>query len=106
VVYVLNVVDGCIPSDMASGTPQQIEEERRLLYVAMTRARDFLYLLQPHRFYTRGKPNGDHHVLGPRTRFLPRDVAALFERRPQSGVRSVAGRGRGRAGEAAGDVVR
>ncbi len=37
-VYVLRVVDGCIPSDMATGSPAEIEEERRLLYVAMTRA--------------------------------------------------------------------
>ena len=36
VVYVLNVVDGCIPSDMATGSKEEIEEERRLLYVAMT----------------------------------------------------------------------
>ena len=85
VVYVLNVVDGCIPSDMATGTPQEIEEERRLLYVAMTRARDFLYLLQPHRFYTRGRPDGDFHVHVPRTRFIPADVAQLFERRVKGG---------------------
>ena len=85
VVYVLNVVDGCIPSDMATGTPQEIEEERRLLYVAMTRARDFLYLLQPHRFYTRGRPDGDFHVHVPRTRFIPGEVAQLFERRVMGG---------------------
>jgi superfamily I DNA/RNA helicase len=36
-VFVLNVTDGCIPSDMAVGDHEQIEEERRLLYVAMTR---------------------------------------------------------------------
>jgi DNA helicase-2/ATP-dependent DNA helicase PcrA len=84
-VYVLNVVDGCIPSDMATGTPQEIEEERRLLYVAMTRARDFLYLLQPHRFYTRGRPDGDFHVYVPRTRFIPGEVAALFERQVKGG---------------------
>jgi hypothetical protein len=35
-VFVLNLVDGCTPSDMASGGPEQIDEERRLLYVAMT----------------------------------------------------------------------
>src|SRR6267142_535147 len=52
VVYILNVVDGCIPSDMATGSKEEIEEERRLLYVAMTRARDHLHLIQPHRFYT------------------------------------------------------
>jgi DNA helicase II / ATP-dependent DNA helicase PcrA len=37
---VLNVVDGCIPSDLATGSDAEIEEERRLLYVAMTRARE------------------------------------------------------------------
>jgi len=88
VVYVLNAVDGCIPSDMATGTPQEIEEERRLLYVAMTRARDFLYLLQPHRFYTRGRPDGDHHVHAPRTRFIPGMLSALFERQARSGRRA------------------
>jgi len=82
VVYILNVVDGCIPSDMAMGSKEEIDEERRLLYVAMTRARDHLYLIQPHRFYTgTSRRNGDRHVYAPRTRFLPEDVLALFERR-------------------------
>jgi ATP-dependent DNA helicase UvrD/PcrA len=85
VVYVLNAVDGCIPSDMATGTPQEIEEERRLLYVAMTRARLFLYILQPHRFYTRGRNDGDHHVYASRTRFIPADVALLFEHQASGG---------------------
>jgi DNA helicase-2/ATP-dependent DNA helicase PcrA len=46
-VFVLNITDGCIPSDLAAGSPEQIEEERRLLYVAMTRARQHLHLVQP-----------------------------------------------------------
>ena len=50
----LNVVDGCIPSDLATGTTAEIEEERRLLYVAMTRAKDHLHLIVPQRFYVRG----------------------------------------------------
>src|SRR5207245_4110880 len=50
-VYVLNLVDGCIPSDMATGNSVQIEEERRLLYVAMTRAKQHLHLVQPLRFF-------------------------------------------------------
>jgi len=95
VVYVLNDVDGCIPSDMATGTPQEIEEARRLLYDAMTRARDFLYLLQPHRFYTRGRPDGAFHVYVPRTRFIPGELAALFERQVKGGrtVEGTAGGG-------------
>jgi DNA helicase-2/ATP-dependent DNA helicase PcrA len=80
-VYVLNVVDGCIPSDMATETPEELEEERRLLYVAMTRARDHLHLLHPHRFYTRRRPDRDNHVYAPRTRFLPDAVLPLYERR-------------------------
>ena len=88
VVYVLNVVDGCIPSDMATGTPEEIEEERRLLYVAMTRARDYLYLMLPHRFYTRGRPGGDNHIYAPRTRFIPDALLPLFERRVRGGEKA------------------
>jgi DNA helicase-2/ATP-dependent DNA helicase PcrA len=46
-VFVLNVVDGCIPSDLAAGTTEEIEEERRSLYVATTRAKNHLDLLVP-----------------------------------------------------------
>src|SRR5204862_3520573 len=53
-VFVLNVVDGCIPSDLGTGASEEIEEERRLLYVAMTRARDDLHLVVPQRFFTHG----------------------------------------------------
>ena len=81
-VYVLNAVDGCIPSDMATGTPAEIEEERRLLYVAMTRARDHLHLLVPQRFYVHQQAaGGDRHVYGARTRFIPPSLAALFDSR-------------------------
>ena len=80
-VHVLNVVDGCIPSDMATGTQDEIEEERRLLYVAMTRARDHLHLLVPHRFYvTQQGGSGDRHMYAGRTRFIPEAIADRFER--------------------------
>ena len=49
-VYVLNVVDGAFPSEFAAGKPELIEDDRRLLYVAMTRARDDLLLMTPQRF--------------------------------------------------------
>ncbi len=55
-VFVLNVVDGCMPSDLGTGTTAEIEEERRLLYVAMTRAKDDLHILLPQRFFTHGQP--------------------------------------------------
>ena len=79
-VFVLNLVDGCIPSDMATGTPDGIEEERRLLYVAMTRARDQLHLVQPERFYvTVQARHGDRHVRAPRTRFIPNGLLRHFD---------------------------
>ena len=79
-VFVLNLVDGCIPSDMAADRPENIEEERRLLYVAMTRARDQLELLQPERFYVTGQHrHGDRHVRAPRSRFLPNTILQHFE---------------------------
>jgi DNA helicase-2/ATP-dependent DNA helicase PcrA len=84
-VFVLNVVDGCIPSDMSTGSPEQIEEERRLLYVAMTRARDHLHLVHPVRFYVRQQHrHGDRHVFAPRTRFIPDDLLGHFERHARS----------------------
>ena len=80
-VFVLNVVDGCIPSDLGAGTSAEIEEERRLLYVAMTRARDDLHLVVPQRFFTHGQSaQGDHHVYAPRSRFIPNELLGLFER--------------------------
>ena len=79
-VFVLNCVDGCIPSDLATGSSDEIEEERRLLYVAMTRAKDELALIVPQRFYVHGQPrSGDRHVLAARTAlFRSDDIAAAF----------------------------
>ena len=79
-VFVLNVVDGCMPSDLGAGTSAEIEEERRLLYVAMTRAKDDLHLLVPQRFFTHGQhAKGDRHVYAARTRFIPASLLRLFE---------------------------
>ena len=81
-VFVLNVVDGCIPSDMATGSADEIEEERRLLYVAMTRAKDQLWLMIPHRFYVQQQARkGDRHLYAARSRFIPAGIAEHFERR-------------------------
>jgi DNA helicase II / ATP-dependent DNA helicase PcrA len=82
-VFVLNVIDGCIPSDMAVSSPEQIEEERRLLYVAMTRARQHLHLIQPMRmFCSHQHRHGDGHILTMRSRFIPDPMLPAFERRP------------------------
>ncbi len=81
-VTILNVVDGCIPSDMATGTTAEIDEERRLLYVAMTRAKDELDLMVPQRFYvTHQSGYGDRHVYANRTRFIPNSLLSLFAQR-------------------------
>lgn len=79
-VFILNVVDGCIPSDLGVGTTQELEEERRLLYVAMTRAKDSLSLITPQRFFTGGQSSqGDRHVYAARTRFIPATLLQFFE---------------------------
>jgi DNA helicase-2/ATP-dependent DNA helicase PcrA len=81
-VFVLNTVDGCIPSDLGTGTTAEIEEERRLLYVAMTRARDHLHLIVPQRFYVHQQASrGDRHMYAVRTRFIPAEILDRFELR-------------------------
>ena len=80
-VFVLNVVDGCMPSDLGAGTSAELEEERRLLYVAMTRAKDDLHLLVPQRFFVHGQhAKGDRHMYASRTRFIPEVLLPKFER--------------------------
>ena len=81
-VFVLNAVDGCIPSDLATGTTEEIEEERRLLYVAMTRAKDQLELVIPQRFYAHQQAGrGDRHLYAARTRFIPDAILGAFAMR-------------------------
>ena len=65
---------------MATGSQAEIEEERRLLYVAMTRARDHLTLVHPLRFHVRGQAQfGDRHVFAPWTRFIPPGDLRFYE---------------------------
>lgn len=79
-VFLLNCVDGCIPSDLGVGSTAEIEEERRLLYVAMTRAKDHLHLITPQRFFVHGQnAQGDRHVYAARTRFVPATLLQFFE---------------------------
>jgi DNA helicase-2/ATP-dependent DNA helicase PcrA len=81
-VFVLNATDGAIPTCRAGGSTLQLEEERRLLYVAMTRARDFLHVIHPLRYYPDKQPKrGDRHLYAPRTRFIPNELLAHFEQR-------------------------
>ena len=79
-VFVMNCVDGCIPSDLGVGSTPELEEERRLLYVAMTRAKDDLNLVTPQRFFVHGQhAQGDKHVYASRTRFIPATLLQYFE---------------------------
>jgi DNA helicase-2/ATP-dependent DNA helicase PcrA len=79
-VYVLNVADGNFPSEFATGRPERIEEERRLLYVAMTRAKSDLHLVAPLKYWVTQQPKlGDRHVYGARSRFLSDQVMSRLE---------------------------
>jgi len=98
-VYVLNVADGNFPSEFAAGKPDLLEEERRLLYVAMTRARNELHLCAPLKYQvTQQAKEGDRHVYGAKSRFMTDKVLETFDKityRSLSGAESL------RAGEAA-----
>ena len=79
VVYLIHAADGCLPSEMATGSDEEIEEELRLAYVAMTRARDRLYVTWPMRFYARPQGFGDGHVYGQCSRFFTGEVVATMD---------------------------
>ncbi len=81
-VFILNVSDGNFPSEFAAGKPAMIEEERRLLYVAMTRAKQSLSLIAPLRYHvTQQRKDGDKHVYGARSRFMSETLLATMEKR-------------------------
>lgn len=84
VVYVIHAADGNIPSDMATGSVEEIEEERRLFYVACTRARDALYVTHPLRYYRAGRGRSDAYGYAQRTRFIPDRLRPLFAERQAS----------------------
>ena len=79
-VYVIHAADGNIPSDMATGSDEQVEEERRLFYVALTRARDFLEVCVPLRYYHKKSAVSDRHSYAQMSRFLSKDILDRFER--------------------------
>jgi DNA helicase-2/ATP-dependent DNA helicase PcrA len=80
-VYVIHAADGNIPSDMATGKLEEIEEERRLFYVALTRAKDWLCVCYPLRYYSYPRTFSDVHGYSQPTRFLPESVRRCFDER-------------------------
>lgn len=78
VVYVIHAADGNIPSDMATGSDEEIEEERRLFYVACTRPRLGLYVSYPLRYYSQPFGKRDRYGYAQRSRFLTDRVLPHF----------------------------
>ena len=78
-VYLIHAADGCLPSDMATSSTDEIEEELRLTYVAMTRAKDFLYVLWPLRFYHKPAAVSDNHGYSQLCRFFSDEVLQTME---------------------------
>ncbi len=87
VVHLIHAADGAFPSDMATGDESGVDEERRLFYVALTRARNHLHIYAPLRYH-HGDPGGssDRHSYAQRTRFLPPSTDGLLDHRA---IRSV-----------------
>ena len=89
-VYVQHFSDGTFPSEFAAGDQKKLEEERRLAYVAMTRAKNRLVLVNPFKYFVPDQPKyGDKHVYGTKSRFLTEPVLATLDQahwssRPES----------------------
>jgi len=79
VVHLPHLVDGALPSDMALGDPGGLAEEHRLFYVAITRARDHLYLYAPQRLHYHRRGRDDRHGFGQLTRFLDAEALAACD---------------------------
>ncbi|MFP5577233.1 MAG: ATP-dependent helicase [Acidimicrobiia bacterium] len=79
IVHLIHAADGNLPSDLSTGDPEQLEEERRLLYVAVTRARDELHVHVPLRFHHHRNRLDDAHSTGQRSRFLTADVVDAMD---------------------------
>lgn len=76
-VHVLALYDGNFPACLSAGSAEEVDEERRLLYVAMTRARRQLHLYVPVRYYHRPAGSDDAHGYGKPSRFLTDEVQRL-----------------------------
>jgi DNA helicase-2/ATP-dependent DNA helicase PcrA len=82
-VHLIAAYDGNFPADMSTSSEEGIAEERRLFYVALTRARRRLHVYVPFRYYHRPRGGDDAHGYGPASRFLSAAVQALFTLAPR-----------------------
>ena len=94
VVHLPHLVDGALPSDMALGDPGGLAEEHRLFYVAITRARDHLYLYAPQRLHYHRRGRDDRHGFGQLTRFLDAEALAACDSVTAAPAGARAARGR------------
>jgi DNA helicase-2/ATP-dependent DNA helicase PcrA len=87
-VFILNVNDGNFPNEFACGDEAGIEEERRLLYVAMTRAKESLSMIRPLKYWVPEQARyGDRHVYGAKSRFLTPTVMKHLQARSFGEIR-------------------
>ena len=77
-VFVIWAVDGWFPSSRAVEDPDELEEERRLMYVALTRAKDELAVIYPMQVY--GSRRGAEYSFDQLSRFLDRGVRGTMQR--------------------------
>ncbi|HEX6701977.1 MAG TPA: ATP-dependent helicase [Gaiellaceae bacterium] len=79
VVHLIHASDGNLPSDMALSNREGLDEERRLFYVALTRARRGLHVYVPVRYFHRPRGGDDANGFGKTSRFLTREVQTLCD---------------------------
>ncbi len=77
--HLIHAADGNIPLDMSLKDPDGLEEERRLFYVAATRARSYLAVYVPLRFHVNRHAHDDRHIWAQPSRFLSGSVAQTFD---------------------------
>jgi DNA helicase-2/ATP-dependent DNA helicase PcrA len=77
-VFIIWAVDGWFPSARCLGTPEETEEERRLMYVAMTRARNHLNIVYPLNTYSTRR--GSDYSIDQLSRFIDRGIRDRMER--------------------------
>ena len=87
-VFILNMVDGNFPNEYSVNRAADLEEERRLMNVAITRAKEELDLIQPLKFWLPEQQRfGGKHVYGAKSRFLTPAVCKTLEVMPYPDTR-------------------